>query len=415
MPAGSMFELRTYQKELAEKGLAIMRQFGLVYLAMQPRTGKTLTAMKLADLYGAKRVLFITKLKAIPSIEGDYLKFNPSFSIKVWNYESLHKLTWDFDLVICDEAHCLSSFAKPAQRTKALREKVWNLPIIYLSATPTAESYSQIYHQFWISKNSPFARYKNFYLWARDYVNIKKKFINGWQINDYSSAKEAEVKQAIIPYLLHLSQEEAGFTSFIEEEILWVPIDKRLYKLMDILKKDKVYTMKNGDTIIADTPAKLQSCFHQISSGSIKIDEEKRYTLDESKAYFIRSKFAGKKIAIFYQFIQEGVILRNVFPENTSSPEEFNANPNMTFICQYSSGKEGTNVSTADCLIGYNIGFSATTYWQFRERMQTKDRIKSSKLYWPFSEHGIEKEIHKAVLKKKNFTLNYFKKVYQIK
>lgn len=410
-----MFELRPYQKEISDKALVILQQSGVVYLAMQPRTGKTLTALRTAELYGAKNVVLLTKLKAIPSIEDDYRNLRPNFKLTVHNYESVHKLYWNFDLVICDEAHCLSAFAKPSQRTKALRELCWQLPIIYLSATPTAESYSQIYHQFWISKNSPFKQYKNFYLWSKDFVNVKKKFINGWQINDYSDAKEEAVKEKIQPYLLHFSQQEAGFTSFIEEEIIYVPIDKRLYKLMEVLKRDKIYKMQNGDVIIADTPVKLQSCFHQISSGSIKINENTRHTLDESKAWFIKGKFTGYKLAIFHKFIQEAEILKKVFPNWTSTPEVFNANPDMTFICQYSSGKEGTNVSSADYLIGYNIDFSATTYWQFRERMQTKDRIKVSKLFWIFSEEGIERFIHKAVQKKKSFTLNYFKKTYGIK
>lgn len=410
-----MIELRPYQKELADKGVCILRKYGVVYLAMQPRTGKSLTAMQIAKLYNAKNVLVLTKLKAISSIEKDYHEFNPGFRITVFNYESIHKLHWNFDLVICDESHCLSAYAKPSQRTKALREKCWELPIIYLSATPSAESYSQIFHQFWISRMSPFAQYKNFYAWAKDFVNVKKKFINGFQINDYSNAKEVQVKQAIAPYMLYLSQEEAGFTSFIEEEILWVQIDKRLYQLMEKLKKDRVYTMKNGETIVADTPAKLQSCFHQISGGTIKIDDKKSFILDESKAWKIKSHFAGSKICIFYQFIKEREILEKVFPDHTSSPEDFNKHEHLTFLCQFASGSLGTNLSTADYLIGYNINYSATIYWQFRERMQTKDRVKKSKLFWVFSECGMEKEIHKVVAKKKSFTTNYFKKAYQIK
>jgi len=408
------FELRSYQRDIADKGIKVLKSKGLVYLAMQPRTGKSLTAMEIAQQYGAKRVLFLTKLKAIPSIESDYHNFKPAFRLTVHNYESMHKLNWDFDLVICDEAHCFSSFAKPSARAKMLKEKCWELPIIYLSATPTAESYSQIFHQLWISKNSPFAKYKNFYAWAREFVIVKKRKINGWDINDYSQAKETEVKEAIRDCMLHLSQQEAGFTSFIEEEILRVPIDKRIYELMKILKRDKVYKLKSGYTLIADTPVRLQSYFHQLSSGTVKVDETTRLTLDESKAYFIKSKFAGSKIAIFFKFIQEGEVLRKVFPDHTSSPEEFNKNDHLTFICQFSSGREGTNISTADYLIGYNIDFSATTYWQFRERMQTKDRVKLSKLFWIFSEQGIESAVHKAVSKKKNYTLSYFKQEFGV-
>jgi hypothetical protein len=41
--------------------------------------------------------------------------------------------------------------------------------------------------------------------------------------------------------------------------------------------------------------------------------------------------------------------------------------------------------------------------------MTTKDR-KYNKVYWVFSEKGIEDKIYKAVLKKKDYTLNHFKR-----
>ena len=56
-----MFELRSYQRKLAEQGLAILSRYKIVYLAMEVRCGKTLTALSIADKYGAKNVLFLTK------------------------------------------------------------------------------------------------------------------------------------------------------------------------------------------------------------------------------------------------------------------------------------------------------------------------------------------------------------------
>jgi len=57
----------------------------------------------------------------------------------------------------------------------------------------------------------------------------------------------------------------------------------------------------------------------------------------------------------------------------------------------------------------YNIDFSATSYWQSRDRMTTKDR-KYNKIYWVFAENGIEHQIYKTVIKKKDYTLNHFKR-----
>ena len=65
----------------------------------------------------------------------------------------------------------------------------------------------------------------------------------------------------------------------------------------------------------------------------------------------------------------------------------------------------------AKYLVYYNIDFSATSYWQSRDRMTTKDRT-HNKIYWIFSKNGIEKKIYKAVNNKKDYTLKHFKRDY---
>lgn len=417
-----MITLRHEQRQTVDKAKPILQEKKIVYLAAEVRTGKNIMSFTLAYEMGWKRVCFITKKNAIEGVQKDYaqLAFFPVCIIT--NFEQVIKLlnVYQFDGFIIDESHANGAFPKPSQRTKNIRELVGHKPVILMSGTPTPESPSQIYHQFWISQFGPFQRYTNFYKWARDFVDVKKRFINGFPVNDYSKAKEAEITATIEPYMVRLSQQDAGFTSYVEEQILWVDIDQRLYKLMEVLKKHKYYKMKNGDEIIADTPVKLQSLFHQISSGTVnitKVENEKevkiKHILDESKAWFIKSKFAGQKIAIFYKFIAEGNLLRKVFPNNTESPDEFNKYDHLVYIKQIVSGREGVNLSTADALIMYNIDFSATSYWQGRARMQTKDRVKESKLFWIFSKHGIEKFVHKAVVKKQNYTKAFFVKDFK--
>jgi hypothetical protein len=58
----------------------------------------------------------------------------------------------------------------------------------------------------------------------------------------------------------------------------------------------------------------------------------------------------------------------------------------------------------------FNIDFSAVSYWQSRARIQTKDRNSEAKIYWIFAENGIEDKIYKAVMDKKDYTLEHFKK-----
>ena len=76
---------------------------------------------------------------------------------------------------------------------------------------------------------------------------------------------------------------------------------------------------------------------------------------------------------------------------------------------QIVSGREGISLRQASALVYYNIDFSATSYWQSRDRMTTKDRTESD-IYWVFAEKGIETQVYKAVTEKKDYTLNHFKK-----
>ena len=88
--------------------------------------------------------------------------------------------------------------------------------------------------------------------------------------------------------------------------------------------------------------------------------------------------------------------------------EEFNTTK-KSIALQIVSGREGISLKNAKALVYYNIDFSATSYWQSRDRMTTKERLESD-VYWIFAKGGIEKDIYKAVTKKKDYTLRHFKR-----
>ena len=92
----------------------------------------------------------------------------------------------------------------------------------------------------------------------------------------------------------------------------------------------------------------------------------------------------------------------------TNDLEEFNATE-KSIALQIVSGREGISLKEASALVYYNIDFSATSYWQSRDRMTTKNRA-TNKIYWIFSNDGIENEIYKTVVKKKDYTLTHFKR-----
>ena len=416
-----MITLRPYQKEISEKAHKILLSKGLVYLSMEVRTGKTLTALNVCKLYHTGwdnfKVIIVTKKKAIKDIQQQCEDFN--IKATVINYESVTKIdSSNLDILILDEAHSIGAFPKPTNRFKDIKSILTkenkHTRVIYLSGTPSPESYSQLFHQFKVSDQyTPFKDYVNFYKWSKTFVNeTQKRVANGFMATDYSDAKKTKIDEILKPYFISYTQDEAGFKQQVNEEVLTVKMKDITYSLIKKLVKDDIIEGKEN-VILADTAVKKQSKIHQLNSGTIKFEDGTSKTIDTSKAEFIKSKFKGKKIAIFYIFKQEFELLKEIFPNFTLEPTEFNTSNELVFLGQIRSVREGLNLSSADCLIMYNIDFSAISYLQGKDRMTSKDRIKENKVYWIFAKDGIEEKIYKSVINKKDYTLSYFKRDYE--
>lgn len=403
-------KFRGYQNDIINQGVDIINQHGFVYLSMEVRTGKTLTSLGIADKIGATSVLFVTKKKAIGSIENDYNILCPKFTIKVINYESLHHVinSLKFDLIIIDEAHSIGAFPKPSNRAVMLRQAIskHKAKVILLSGTPTPESYSQMYHQVYGIPSNPFRSFVNFYKFAESFVNVKKKNINGLYINDYSEGRDSII-EVMKPYMISFSQIQAGFNSSVIEEILEVEMKESTMNLIKKLERDLVVEGKY-ETILADTPVKLMMKVHQLCSGTIKFESGNSMVLDTSKAEFIKQKFQGSKIGIFYKFKEELSAIKQVFGDDITTDLAIFDSTDKSIALQIVSGREGISLRNAKTLVYYNIDFSATSYWQSRDRMTTKERS-FNHVYWVFSKGGIEHDIYKAVIKKKDYTLDHFK------
>lgn len=403
-----MIQLRDYQNDISARAAALLSRYKMCYLAMECRTGKTLTALAAAEVYGATSVLMISKVKALPSIRSDYELLRPSYALDTINYESAHKCRGKYDLVILDEAHSLGAFPKPSKRTKVVRDLCNGLPVIYLSGTPSPESFSQLYHQFWVSSFSPFKAYANFYKWAKGFVAVGQRMINGHAVNDYSNAD----KEAIDQYTKHLfidySQQEAGFDAEIEEHVLVAPMSEWTADAIKKMHRDKMLQW-DGVSILGDTPAKLMSKLHQLSSGSVIDEAGTHITTDMSKALFVRDYFKGQKIAIFYVYQTEAELLRQVFPQWTDVPEEFQRCSDLVFLGQVRSAREGVRLDTADALIFYNLEYSYLSYEQGRNRLSSKEREKPAQVYFVCSDCGIEQMILEAVHGKDDFTAAFYR------
>ena len=437
-------ELFKYQKDLSTDIAQLVQSYGLAYLAAEMRIGKTLTALEacrlLLDDSEAKEsratepwngatmplVVFVTKLKAIDSVNKDYedCEYKNFFDLIVINYESIHKNVHylkDCDVVILDEAHGLGQFPKPAMKTRELKICIEGKPIIYLSGTPSPESYSQLYHQLWVSSYSPWAKYKNFYAWARDYVKVKEQRFSGVVVKNYSDANKERIFTETHHIFRSFTQSDAGFeVSSVTETRIPVVMSAEVARMTRELKLTRM-TSFQGIEIVCNTASAFRSCVHQISSGTCItecIDDDgdvykKGLILDTSKAKYIRDNYEGQKIAVFYQFVAERDMLELVLENTTSDPKVFASDPKSVYISQIQSGSQGVDLSVADVLIFLNINFSAMHYIQSRARLQKMNRTKPAVVHYLCAVGGIEERILNMVQNKEDYTLSHFMRDYR--
>lgn len=404
-----LMKLRPYQEDISTKAKHIVQKYGIVLLSLEVRTWKTIISLETIKKLWKRKALFVTKKKAISSIEADYDHYKDFFVLQVTNYESIHKVKdIDFDIIVLDESHVLSAFPKPSNRQKNVKKMFGYLPMILLSGTSSPESYSQFFHQFFIQQNGVWKDYRNFYAWCNAwYVKIYQIRTSYGMAQQYDKANYEKIMRDIKPMIITFTQKEAGFTTSVQEKVLKVKMSDKVYSLVKQLQRDKVIESKD-DVLLADTMVKEKSKIHQIFSWTVKLESGRIVLLDDTKAQFIKERFKDNKIAIFYNFKWEKELLYKVFGDTiTDDLNEFNST-SKNICLQIVSGREGISLKEAEFLVYYNISFSAVSYWQSRDRLTTKERTENT-VYWIFAEWWLEEDIYKAVMSKKSFTTKMYK------
>lgn len=428
-----MKTLRPYQDEFSSKARMILLKQKIIYMAWEPRTGKTATGLSVCDkLMGAQppsrfNVLFLTTLKTVGSIKADYEDFGFKFNLTVINYESAHKIDLAdidrFDVVILDEAHKLGAYPKISKFNKISRTFIDDHTfVILMSGTPAAESQSMLYHQFDVSPHSPWDN-SNFYSWAKTFTHDHMVNHGRGMIKDYSKARPELIEPMLEGYLFSFTQQEAGvFDKQINENILEVKMSATTEGLVARIIRDRIIIGNDpSKRIIADTAAKLQQKVHQLCSGTIKFEEDDdgnqvSATIDNSKAIAIKNKFKGESIAILYNFVEEGKMLEREFPNFTRDWQEFERNPQNPFIGQIISSREGISLWKADHLIYFNIAHSAVSYLQGRDRLTKQERVKDNNVWFVVGSHrnAIEPRILNTVKNKEDYNSRLFCLDYNI-
>lgn len=387
-----------HQVSIAKQAFDILKVNGIVYLAMEERTGKTLTSILTVEHSKVvQRVLVITKKKALDGWFDTLAKYKTDKLFDVVNYHQIDKKNpKSYDLIIIDEAHAyLSKYPKVGEIHKSVAKFTKGKPIIYLSATPSAQGYSLLFHQFSLSDWSPWRHYSNFYKWFEVYGVPRTRFIGGKQFKEYNTTKEDLVKKDVDHLFISYSRVDLGFKHEPNDVIHFVELEQKTKLLYKDLENSSIINI-NGLEVVAETPMSLLTKLHQIEGGTIKYEEESLTIGNKEKIDYILNTWGDSEdLVIFYHYKQEEKLLKNFFTKAQ--------------ILQASSFAEGVDLSMYEHLVIYSMNFSTSQYTQRRARQANMQRDTIINVNFLLVKGGISEQVYTTVaVNKSNFVDKYY-------
>ena len=388
-----------YQEELSDEGLDIIRANGYVYLAMEERTGKTLTAILIAEKSTAQRILVITKKKALDGWHDTFRNFSATKQYTVVNYHQAYKYQLNnFDLIMLDESHnYISSFPKPGKIWKELKPMCKDVPLIYISATPYAQGPQMLFHQLALSSWTPWSRYKNFYEWFKVYGESYTKQIGGIKVPQYDRCNSSMVLNCTTGTFITKTREALGFEHEPEDRLHYIELSDNVKQVYNVLLQEKLIGLSVGE-LVCDSASKLRTSLHQLEGGTIKIDEGRYVLGNTEKVDYILEHFGDTEaLVIMYNFKAELIKLEKHFKK--------------ALLLQATSYAEGVDLHKYDNLVIYSQDYSTARHTQRRARQCNKNRDTPITVHYLLVKKGVSEQVYKTVsVNKQNYVDSVFER-----
>ena len=382
-----------HQIRASDEALVILDKLGMCYIYGQPRSGKTRTALRIADEFD--RVLVFCPKAAIAGWASEMGA--TGICVDITNYEQAkHTVCDSHDLVIIDEAHNLGNRGKPSQRWKAIKKVVGDASVLYLSGTPIIETPLGIYYQFALSNRTPL-KYKSFYRFFDEYGIPAPMQFHGRLVETYKKARP-ELLDVIEPYIVRVSQDDAGIEHQAQDVVHVVELTADTKKRLSDLARDEVLYL--GDEVIPiESDMQERVTLHQIESGAIKKPDGDIVLLENTEVmdYLMDTFGDSPDNAFMVHFHSTRAKLKEYFKE--------------THI--YSSNAHAEGVSLADYkhFVVVNSGYSGAKFVQRRERGTNINRTTEALVHHITTDAGVSAAVYDAVSNKLNFNLATFRRM----
>lgn len=405
-----------HQVEISQQAIGIIKEHMMVYLAMEERTGKSLTALLTAEGLAVNSVLVLTKKKALEDWKKLLVAFKGTKLYEATNYHNAWKVTKSYDLVILDECHnYLSAFPKigttatqkQQNRRKGLIDKniyeaakrlCKGKPIIYVSATPHAQGHQQLYHQFSLSSWSPWSKYSSFYEWFKQYGKPYTIKLNGREVNQYDKCRSDLIVGTCEHLFISRTRRELGFEQEPEDQIHYISLSSDTTDMYNTLVRDGISYGIAEDPLVCDTTAKLRAALHMLEGGTAKIDEQYIVLDNDEKLAYIHDHFGDTSdLVIMYNYKAEKIKLERSFK--------------YANILQATSFAEGVDLSRHKHLVVYSQDWSTARHTQRRARQCNLNRVDPIVVHFLLVKKAISEQVYKTVaVNKVNFVDSVFER-----
>lgn len=375
-------------------------------LAWGTGTGKTLTAIKLAEKY---ETLVICPKSLLENWAREIEKWSEG-SFVVLSKEQFKKKAPTlppYKAIICDEAHFFSGYTSQMHKSLYSYIKVHKPERVYLlTATPYMSTPWNIYSLARLLGHE----------W--NWMKFKKHFFNDIPMGFKRIPVPKANKEGEIALLVH----KMGSTKSLEE-CVDVPEQTFLIETFDLTKEQRDAIKKIDDV----NPLVYWTKAHQICGGSLKGDGYTKDTFYKSEKLSRIKELAleNKKMAIICRYNNEIDHIAKTLQKKYNVFKITGATKNRQEVVDYVNSmdkcivlinaacSEGYNLHSVPIMVFYSYDFSLKNYIQMIGRIQRINNIKKNvyiSLVVKDKEHDIDNKVYQSIKSKQNFDIEIYGK-----
>lgn len=430
-------ELRPHQARAYTQVMATLDERGLAMLAGETRSGKTAVAISCCKAMGGPW-LFVTKKKAIPSIDADARSIwgREDHGGVIVNVESLGRVKRQkWALVVADESHHgLSGFPKEPKARRQMREAVGDAPVLVMSGTPAIEGTAKLYGQMTLGKRGPWVEWPTFYQWWHQDGHYVKKRSGGYGVAgaikntgsqgsawgptpDYGAVDEARILREVEPYVVRMTRSEAGYR-VQNAQIIPVVLDNARISAL-ILKLRSSKCIHDLDLVCDKGPAQVLQQAHILAGGHYSVDGEFKVLPSEFDPEY-RARWIGegmregRSYVVLTHYVAERPFVASILERMAhmvhDSLDDLRESGEGVFVGALSSLAEGVDMSwLTGSQILYSLTWSGSKFSQVCDRQLNFHRSDPAKVAVPLLRGGVDADVLEAVMGKQNFNAGFYR------